>query len=51
MKYELFRRPSTTSFVIPSLSNRKCRFGSQWGEFRIGFSMTVSAGDPPQATI
>lgn len=41
MKYEDGRRPSTTSSVIPSSSNRKCRAGAANGVLRIGFSMTI----------
>src|ERR1022692_3099338 len=41
MKYELVRRPSTSSFVIPSSENLKWRAGSSKGELMIGFSMTT----------
>ena len=42
MKYELIRRASTISFVIPSSANRKWRVGSTKGELRTGFSMTAA---------
>jgi len=40
-KYELTRLPSTTSSVMPSSENRKCRPGSSNGELRIGFSIVT----------
>jgi len=43
MKYELTRRSSAISLVMPSSPKRKCRRGSSNGEFRIGLSMTTSA--------
>jgi hypothetical protein len=41
MKYELVRRSSTTSFVMPSSLNLKWRVGSSNGELRMGLSMTT----------
>ncbi len=40
-KYELVRRPSTISLVIPSSEKRKWRVGSSNGELMMGFSMTT----------
>jgi hypothetical protein len=40
-KYELVRRPSAWTFVIPSSSNLKWRVGSSKGELIMGFSMTT----------
>ena len=40
-KYELVRRPSTISFVMPSSVNPKWRIGSSKGELMIGFSITI----------
>ena len=40
-KYELVRRPSAISSVIPSSLNLKWRVGSEKGELMIGFSMTT----------
>src|SRR6266545_671704 len=40
-KYELGRRPSSISLVMPSSEKRKWRVGSSKGELRIGFSMTT----------
>ena len=42
MKYELTRRPSTISLVMPVWPDAQCRAGSRNGAFRIGFSMTAS---------
>src|SRR3990172_3432082 len=40
-KYELVRRPSTISLVMPSSEKRKWRVGSSKGELMIGVSMTT----------
>ncbi len=40
-KYELVRRDSMISLVIPSSEKRKWRLGSSKGELSTGFSMTI----------
>jgi hypothetical protein len=44
-KYELVRRPSMISLVIPSSVNLKCRPGSRNGELITGFSITALLND------
>ena len=40
-KCSLRRRPSTTSSVMPSSSNRKCQTGMSKGPLMIGFSIRL----------
>ena len=51
MKYELTRRVSAISPVIPSSEKTKCRRGSSYGELRMGFSISTSGMPAPRITL